>query len=121
MKLNIQPYDFLVPWWYVIRHYSLALIVMLVPMSHANITFLVVYLENIHSKKLWFGHVLKSLLFFPMGENSASAQINLCMMGFKLNRAAYSTPLCFNRFKGYFQYILIHISKTTFYTYFTRL
>ena len=35
-------------------------------------------------------------------------------MGFKLNRAAYSTPLCFNRFKGYFQYILIHISKTTF-------
>ena len=46
-----------------------------------------------------------------MGENSASAQINLCMMGFKLNRAAYSTPLCFNGAKRYFQYSLIHISE----------
>ena len=44
-----------------------------------------------------------------MGENSASAQINLCIMGFKLNRAAYSTPLCFNRVQGYFQYILIRM------------
>ena len=50
-----------------------------------------------------------------MGENSASAQINLCIIGLKLNRAAYSTPLCFNRVKGYYQYILIHISESLIY------